>query len=604
MAKGALLERGGRCRILIRLVLILLTAAAYGPIWRNDFINYDDNVYVTGNDHVKAGLSPKGIAWAFTSTEALNWHPLTWISLQLDCQLYGPHAWGFHLTNLLLHTANSLLLFWILQQMTGAVWRSALVAALFALHPLHVESVAWVAERKDVLSTLFWMLTLAAYLRYVRRPSVVRYLLVMLPLVLGLMAKAMLVTLPCVLLLLDYWPLKRVASGQWLVAREHSASLATSHWPLATLLLEKVPLFVLAVACGAIVVFAQQHGGALESLEQLSLSSRISNALVSSVQYMGKMFWPSGLAPFYPHPRESLPWWQAAGAGLLLISFSVLALRLAGRRPYLILGWLWYLGTLAPVIGIVQVGEQSMADRYTYVPLIGLFILLVWGIADLAARWPALKVMLIPTTAGALLICLVLTWLQVRIWHDSRSLWEHTLRVTTGNYVAENNLGFTFLQEGNMPAAEQHFRQAVRIKPDYARAYSNLGLALDRQRKTASAIACYAKSLQIYPNQATIRNNLGVALGKQGKMDEAIAQLFEAVRLDPNFAEANYNLVFALCRQKRFAEALPYCQECVRLEPYNATYRFALARILKEHGEIEAAAAQLREAKRLSSGRR
>ena len=503
MAKGALPERGGGCRILISLVLILLTTAAYGPIWRNDFINYDDNVYVTGNDHVKAGLSPKGIAWAFTSTEALNWHPLTWISLQLDYQLYGLRAWGFHLTNLLLHTANSLLLFGVLQQMTGAVWRSALVAALFALHPLHVESVAWIAERKDVLSTLFWMLTLAAYLRYVRRPSVLRYLLVMLTLALGLMAKAMLVTLPCVLLLLDYWPLGRFQrnndetpmtndEGSPKPQDRGPSSFGLWHYFVirrwSFVIWEKVPLFVLAAACSAMVIFAQQRGGALESLEQLSLSSRVSNALVSSVQYIVKMFWPSGLAPFYPHPRESLSWWQAAGAGLLLISISALALRLAGRRAYLIVGWLWYLGTLAPVIGIVQVGEQAMADRYTYVPLIGLFILLVWAIADLAAPWPALKVMLLPTTAGALLICLVLTWLQVRIWHDSRSLWEHTLRVTAGNYVAENNLGFTFLQEGNMPEAERHFRQAVRIKPDYARAYSSLGLALDKQEKIPEAI--------------------------------------------------------------------------------------------------------------------
>jgi Flp pilus assembly protein TadD len=564
--------------VLISAALVLLTGIAYGPVLANDFVNYDDDIYVTRNAHVQGGLSRPGIRWAFTSTDALNWHPLTWISLQLDAQLYGAHAWGFHLTSLLLHTANTILLFLVLRRMTGVPAPSALVAALFALHPLHVESVAWIAERKDVLSTLFWMLTLAFYTQFVKRPGRGRYLLVMLALALGLMAKPMLVTLPCVLLLLDYWPLGRFERWQFV---------------------EKLPLFGLVAAASAITVYAQQRAGAIEPLSEVSLPARIANALVSYVQYLFKMCWPTDLAPLYPHPRDGLSWAQAAGGGALLVGVSVLTIMQSRRRPYLLVGWFWYLGTLVPVIGLVQVGEQSRADRYTYVPLIGVFIMLAWGASELYQRarfryaWLALP-------AAALVACVTLTWRQARLWHDSRSLWEHTLRVTVDNYVAENNLGFALFEGGKYTQAEEHFRSALRIKPDYVRACANLGLALDKRGRAAEAVDWYRKTLELHPNLAATRNNLGVALAKQGKMDDALDQLQEAVRIDPTFTEAVYNLAFALARQKRFDQAIAYCRDCIRVEPQNARFRFALADLLRQQGQVEEAMRQYQEGERLN----
>jgi protein O-mannosyl-transferase len=587
-------ESGGRRPALVGGALVALTLAVFGHACANEFVNYDDPQYVTDNPHVRAGLSGAGVRWAFRATEALNWHPLTWLSLQLDHDLFGPRPWGYHLTNVLLHAANALLLFLVLHGLTGAVWRSAAVAGLFALHPLHVESVAWVSERKDVLSTFFGLLAVAAYLPYVRRPGLLRYLPVFLALALSLLAKPMLVTLPFVLLLLDYWPLGRLRL--WGASPPAPA-------PLALVLGEKVPLLALAAASCVVTVYAQSKGGVVESLEAFPLGLRVGNAVVSYVRYLGLALWPVGLAAYYPHPRAALPAWQVAGAAALLAAVTALALVSARRRPYLAVGWLWYLGTLVPVIGLVQVGHQALADRYTYVPLVGVFIVVVWGLADLLGGQPGPRKLLAPAAAAALLACAALTWRQVTVWHDGRSLWEHTVRVTADNYVAEDNLARACLGgKGTLADAEAHLRAAVRINPDYAEGHTRLGTVLGRQGRNEEAVACFRRAVELRPGQAEAHAHLAVALARAGKLEEAITQMQEAARLAPGVAEVRYRLAFALAQAGRLDEAVAACRECVRLEPYNPQYRLALAGLLRQHGDAAAAEAERQEAERLRFG--
>jgi hypothetical protein len=524
-----------RARILAALSLAALTVLVYSPSFFCGFVDYDDPSYVTENPVVLSGLSAPALGWAFgwlQVEQTGNWHPLAWISLQLDAELYGPRsAWGFHLTNVLLHVSSTLLLFWILERTTGAVWPSALVAALFAWHPLHVESVAWIAERKDVLSGLFWMLTIAAYVRYVERPSAHRYLLVLVLFALGLMAKSMLVTLPVVLCLLDYWPLGRVGAwrvegGGWRVerggrrvkgegwteeqeksrSRHHRTkrrqrlSPSALHPPPTTLwlLLEKAPLFLLALLASTITLVAQDVGGAVKSFTQYPIEVRFANALTAYVLYLGKACWPAALAVHYPHSGLALLSWQAIGALVLLTGLTVMALLQARRRPYLLVGWLWYLGTLVPVIGFVQLGDQAVADRYTYLPLIGLFIIWSWGAAELAARWQL-------TTGAALLSAVVLlafltcTWQQVHHWRDSVSLWRHALAVTRNNLVAHMHLGVELGKRGQPQQAIEHFQECLRINPRSADAHVNWGIALEQQGKVKEAIMHYKEALRIQP---------------------------------------------------------------------------------------------------------
>ncbi|NIQ87873.1 MAG: hypothetical protein GWN93_01765, partial [Deltaproteobacteria bacterium] len=394
---------------------------------------------------VHKGLTRESFIWAFTTTDEANWHPLTWLSHMVDCQLYGLNPAGHHLTNVLLHSASTVLLFLILLGMTGSRWRSALVAALFALHPLHVESVAWVAERKDVLSTLFWMLTLWAYLAYTKRPERKRYLLIIVAFTLGLMAKPMLVTLPFVLLLLDYWPLKRIELGQsasGLPAANQPSTIAEKPGAQAfRLLLEKTPLFVLTAASSVVTFVVQKSEGAVGALEVYPLKIRVANALVSYVSYIIKMIWPQNLAVFYPHPGQSLPMWQAVAAGILLVLISIAVIRAGRRQPYLPVGWLWYLGTLVPVIGLVQVGAQAMADRYTYVPLIGLFIMAAWGVPELMKKWHHRRVALVVSAALVLFALMTCARLQLRHWKNSIALLSHAHAVTAKSYLVHNNLG-------------------------------------------------------------------------------------------------------------------------------------------------------------------
>lgn len=509
--------------------LVLLTAGAFGHVLGNGFVNYDDPIYVTVNDRIRAPFNAASLRGALTATEALNWHPLTWMSLQFDHRLYGLRPWGYHLTSLLLHMGSAVLLFGVLRATTGAIWRSALVAVLFAVHPLHVESVAWVAERKDVLSGFFWMLTMAAYVGYVRLPSVGRYLLVALALALGLMAKPMVVTLPCVLLLLDYWPLLRLQIADCKCSMR--------------LLAEKLPLFGLAAVASMLTWHAQHGGGAIESLERYSFGVRIENALVCYVRYIGLTLWPSGLAVLYPHPGDALPLWQPMAAGTLLVVITGMAVALRRCMPHLLVGWMWYLGTLVPVIGLVQVGQQALADRYTYIPLIGLFIALAWGLGDLVDRWPEWRKIVIAGAVASVLGLAVCAWLQVRHWKDSIALWDHALQVTAENSTARNNLGLAHLEEkGSAATAEEHLRAAIALQPGYVRAFANLGRALDRQGKTEEAIGWYRQALDIEPDLPETRNNLGIALAKRGRLDEAIEQLTEAVRLAPEYADARRNL--------------------------------------------------------------
>ena len=529
--------RPNRLKLIICLLLVVATVLVFLQVKNHGFVNYDDHKYVTDNHHVRAGLTWEGVKWAFTTTHASNWHPLTWLSHMLDCELYGLNAGWHHVTNLLFHIVNTLLLFLILNRMTGALWRSAFVAALFALHPLHVESVSWVAERKDVLSTFFWMLTVWAYIRYVERTGIKTYLLVLLFFALGLMAKPMLVTLPFVLLLLDYWPLGRLRLGQ----SHQDSALRVQETPVIHLIWEKVPLFVLTAISSVVTFYAQQAGGGMQSLEVLPFQIRFASTIVAYIGYIGKMLWPTHLAVFYPHAGMP-PTWQTLGAGLLLTCISVLVIWTASRSPYLAVGWLWYLGTLMPVIGLVQVGGQAMADRYTYVPLIGLFIIIAWGVAEFAARWRFKREILVTCTAAVFLALAIGTWSQGRYWQNSITLFEQALDVTTSNHVAHSNLGLALADQGRHEEAVSHFVEAVRIKPEFVEAHNNLGVVLAGQGKHEEAVSHFVEAVRISPYNVEVRYNLGLALAGLGRFKKAITQLSEAVAISPHDSEAHKNL--------------------------------------------------------------
>ena len=531
----------------ICLALLLTSFAVYAPVRHFDFVNFDDPEFVRDNPHVRNGLTPEGLTWAFTSGESANWFPVTRLSHLLDAQLFGMRAGPHHITSVLIHGLAALLLFAFLRRATGVRWPSAFVAFLFAVHPLHVESVAWVAERKDLLCTLFWFLALLAYVRYTERPGAGRYLLVLLPFALGLMAKPMIVTLPFVLLLLDVWPLRR-PPGIW----------------------EKIPFFALSAA-GAIVTYVvQQHSGAVGVLAAFPFGQRVENAVVSYVVYIAKMLWPTRLAAFYPYPSD-IPLWQAGLAAAALAGISILVLRSFRAYPYLAVGWLWYLGTLAPVIGLVQVGAQARADRYMYVPMVGLSIMLAWGVADLVRRRPRARPAAAVLAAAACLCCAVLAAAQVQHWRNSESLFEHALAVTGGNYVAHNNLG-TALEEipGRLPEAIAHYQSALRINPDSAEAHNNLGNAWAQlPGRLPEAIAQYEAALRIRPTYAAAHLNLGTVLMRTpGRLPDAIAEYHAAVRLGPNNAEAHNDLGRALAQLPgRLPEAIAEYRAALGADP-------------------------------------
>jgi Tfp pilus assembly protein PilF len=600
-AKGWSFRRHG-LELLISLFLIVATFAVFGHVQNHAFLNFDDNAYVTENRQVQSGLTPEGVTWAFTTMYAANWHPLTWLSHMLDCQLYGLNPSGHHLTNLVFHIASTLLLFLVLKRMTGALWRSGIVAALFALHPLHVESVAWVAERKDVLSTFFWMLTMWTYIRYIDRPKLNRYLLVLLFFTLGLLSKPMLVTLPFVLLLLDYWPLRRFQFGQLSENCKSPTSKSMNPGDQKSIALhlfwEKAPFFVLCAASSILTIFAQQKGGAVVPLEYYPFESRIANALVSYVSYVEKMIWPRHLAVFYPY-QEMLPIWKIVGSGLLLIGVSVLVIRAARRRPSLVVGWLWYLGTLIPVIGLVQVGGQAMADRYTYVPLIGLFIMIVWSVPDILAGWRYRKVVLSMSAGLLLSLLMIVTTLQVTHWQNNITLFEHSLDVTSNNYLSHTNLGLALGHQGRIQEAIDHLAESLRIKPDFAETHNGMGVALGHQGRYQEANDHFAEALRIKPDYEEAYSNLGALLLRQGKNEEAIVYFNEALRIKPDYAEVHNNLGTLLSRQGKNQEAIAHYAEALRIKPDFAEIHNNLGALLLRQGKIQEAIAHFAEALRL-----
>jgi protein O-mannosyl-transferase len=553
-------------------LLLLTVMIVFGQTAQFDFVNFDDDAYVYDNPHVSQGLTKDTVAWSFTAVHSNNWHPLTWLSHALDCQLYGTqHTGGHHFTNVMLHAAVAILLFLVFWQMTGNLWASAFVAALFAVHPLRAESVAWVSERKDLLSGLFFMLTLGAYLSYVRHPfSRVRYLLVAVLFVLGLMAKPMLVTLPFVLLLLDYWPLGRTSDQQGDCPNYRDNENGTvpfdggpQTW--RPLIAEKIPLIALGAVSCIITILAQ--GQAIAVTESLPISSRIANALVAYVTYIGQFFYPAGLAAFYPHPENGLPIWKIAGALLLLGGISAGAWIERKRFPFLLVGWLWYLVMLVPVSGLIQVGDQSMADRYTYLPGIGLCLALTWGIAQLSLAWPLRRWVCGAASALVLAILAGATIVQTAYWHDSETLWNRALACTTHNAFAQYNLGVTLSERGDDGEAMKCFQEAVAIQPRAADAQNNLGVLLAKSGQLDRAMEHFQAALDARPNLAEADNNLGKAFEQRKNIPEAMSYYEAALKSRPDLADAHRNLGRLLERQGKIDEAILHWREAVMLQP-------------------------------------
>ncbi len=561
----------------IALALAVMIMAVYAQTARFDFVNYDDNLYVTNCAHVKAGLTAQGIAWAFTTGDASNWHPLTWIAHMLDVTLFGERPGAHHLVNAAWHLANTLLLFFVLRRMTGALWPSACAAAVFAVHPLHVESVAWVAERKDVMSTFFWLATMAMYAAYVKRRGALRYAGVFVLLALGLLTKPMLVTLPAVLLLLDIWPLKRFDADKGFVPQA------------AWLAAEKIPLFALAAASSVVTFLAQRHGHSIAAIDVLSMPWRLANAVVAYGKYLLLTVWPHGLAVFYPHPGPALPGWEVAVAGAVLLAITAAVAILARRYPYLLVGWLWYLGTLVPVIGIVQVGSQALADRYTYVPMIGLSIMAMWGLADIAERWRVPKKALAAVGGIVIAVLTVCAGVQASYWRDSISLMTRALAVTKGNYLAHKNLGVALANDRRYAEAVDQYQQGIKAKGNDPDLYYNLGNALGEMGKSNEAMASYRKALQIDPRHAETHYNLGNALAKLQRFDEAMVEYRETLQAQPAHLGALINLGNALAVTHRAAEAAPYYVEALKIEPGNQEALSNLGNVMAEQGKFDQA---------------
>jgi tetratricopeptide (TPR) repeat protein len=583
---------------LIAVLLVLVTMALYWPATGHDFVNCDDPDYVTANPDVQGGLNWPSIQWAFSNLGLGFWHPLTWLSILADCQFYGLRAWGHHLTSVLLHAAGTGMLFLALQRMTRATWRSAFVAGLFGWHPLHVESVAWVSDRKDVLSGFFWMLTLLLYARYVEEtgprgqelddrakgegpdtledraergdepsPPVTRhaaryYTLALVCFVCGLMSKPMVVTLPLMLLLLDWWPLQRLPFN---TPRPKLKLMLPLIW-------EKVPFLAAAFVSGMITIYARGGTGALGAATTFPLARRVQNALFSYLGYLKQTLWPTDLAVFYPYP-ETVSVWRAAGVGLVGLLLSALLLWAPRKRPYLAAGWLWYVVTLLPVIGLIQIANFSRADRFTYVPLIGVFLALSWGAYELTRRWRHQVLGLSVAGGAAIVLCLALTRQQLGHWQDSEALFRHALDVTKNNYHAHNNLGDALLKKGQIDEAISQFQEAIRLKPNDAETHNNLGAALGRKGQIDEALRQFQTAIRLKLNYAEAHNNLGAALGRKGQIDEALRQFQTAIRLKPNYAEAHCSLGLALGNKGQFDEAISQFQEALRLKPDYADAR-------------------------------
>jgi len=543
------------------IALLVVVSAVYLQVGDHEFLNYDDDVYVTNNPHVTSGMTGAGIVWAFTSVDEANWHPLTWLSHMVDVELYGLSPRGHHLTNVIIHAASTLLVLFFLLRLTGALWPSAFVAALFALHPLHVESVAWAAERKDVLSAFFWFLTLLIYREFTVKRKPWLYVLALVTFMLGLMSKPMLVTLPLIMLLLDFWPLDRLSGEQGPGQRLPAGRVGA-------LVKEKIPFFLCSLLSAAVTVYAQNKGGAVKALAEVPLQLRIENAPVAYVTYLGKTLWPHNLAMLYPLP-QSIPLWQATGSLLVLLLVSGAAIRAARTYPYLAVGWFWFLVTLVPVVGLVQVGLQAMADRYTYIPLIGLFIMAAWGGRDMTKSLPHREGILALLAAVVIIASAAATFHQVGFWRDSITLYRHTLQATTGNYIIHDNLGLSLERTGDLDAAIREYEEALRINPLYQRSLANLGLALARKGDLDTAIRLYREALRINPAYKEVHNNLGLALARKGNLDAATGEYQEALRISPDYVEAHNNLGIAFARKGNLEAAIGEFQEALRVSPDN-----------------------------------
>ena len=573
-------------RILICLLLAIAVVSVYGQMLGHDFVYYDDHQYAAENAHVKAGLTVGGLKWAFTTLYVEFWHPLTWLSLMLDTQLFGVAAGGYLFSNLLLHIFNAWLLFIFFNRSTGSVWQSSLVAALFALHPIHVESVAWIAQRKDVLSTSFWMLTMLCYCIYVERPGPIRYLGVVLALILGLMAKPMLITLPFVLLLLDFWPLGRFNVTTSLNSFINSAFI---------LLREKIPLIAIAGAAGVITYLAQQSGGGIKSVAMVSISDRIYNALISYVGYIVNMLWPFKLACYYPFPTD-FALWRVGGSILLLVLITWVAVQSARQHPYLIVGWLWYLGTLIPVIGLVKIGAFAMADRYSYVPLIGIYVLVAWGLPELTARLPHRRALMAWFAALALIICMVATWHQVGFWQNKSTLFTRTLKVTSNNWFAHNALGLDFLKREKFDQAIEQFNKAMHIVPNYITTYINLGRTYAKQNNLSEAIRYMSTAERMNPAQADVHQSLGILYEQQGDSEKAVAHFSRALELGPETAIAHKHLGNLMAVSGKTDGAIEHYTRSLTLKPGDARVHYNLGLAFEKQGNDPKAAEQYRAA--------
>lgn len=578
--------------ILISLLLSVTTLAVYWQVHDFEFVSFDDGWYITENAHVQQGFSPEILRWAFIpmqDEDQVYWHPLTWLSHTMDCQLFGLHSGSHHLMNLFFHIVNVLLLFLALHLMTGAPWKSGFVAALFALHPINVDSVAWISERKNLLSTAFWMLTMLAYIRYTRKPDIFRYMAVFLAMALGLLAKPMLVTLPCVLILLDFWPLGRMDLGQAPIARHPDSGPIFQPTGITRLAMEKIPLLALSIGTIALSVASLQVNNRMVAAAAAPLALRIENAIVSYVSYLGKMIWPVHLTVFYPFPKL-IPLWQTLGAAFFLILISCLIIAQARKFPWLATGWLWYVGTLLPVSGLVQGGLwPALADRWAYVPFIGIFIIIAWGAPQLFPNHRLKQAAL--GGAAAILLCVLsaFTWIQAGYWKTSQTLFDHALKVTVGNDVAHNNLGVELRNQGRLDEANRHYLRAIAINPNNADAYNNMGNSLCSEGRKVEAIGYYERAIAIQPDNAKAHFNLANTFRDLGKNDPAITHYRQAIAIRPTYEKALYNLATLLGDQGRRDEAILYYQQALAINPGNAPAHYNLANAFKNQGQLNQA---------------
>jgi tetratricopeptide (TPR) repeat protein len=569
--------------ILICIVLAGATFIAFEKARNNDFIYYDDDIYITENPQVQRGLCFESIAWAFTTSHSGYRHPLTWLSHELDCTLFGVNPAGHHLMSVGFHIANVILLFLILKVMTGAIWPSAFVAALFGLHPIMVESVAWTAERKNVLSTFFAFLTIAAYLHYVRKPDWRRYLTVVIIFAAGLLSKPMLVTIPCVLILLDYWPLERF----------------NPKFKILNSVYEKIPLFLLSAVFSIITLIDQKHWGAMERGANYSLLTRLANAFVAYVGYILKLFYPKNLAVLYPHPGDTLPLWQSISAFIAILLITVCLCLLGFKKRYLLVGWLWFLGTLVPVIGLVQVGSQAMANRYIYLPSIGIFIIIAWGVNEFASRWKYYKTVVIAGILIIMISLIVATRHETSYWKNSITLFKHTLDITKNNYITYNNYGCALKDNGNYDLAIENFNESLRIKPDYVTAINNLGMVLRDQGKIDQAIALWEKALEIEPSNPNVNANLGLTFYMQGQYEKAIEYFNRALKNRPDLQHTNYILGFIYHKMGNLQMAEENFIQAIKIWPYDVNAINDLGAVYGEQGWLDEAMQKWKEALKL-----